>query len=219
MLFDFSKLDTKERYKIMASTVVPRPIAWITTVGQDGSRNAAPFSFYNVMSSAPPIVAIGFTERPPLGKDTLKHIQDTGQFVVNMVPAQMVEAMNITAIEFPPVVDEIAEAQLSVTPSTFIKPPRISESPVAMECQLFQLIPLPGGQSIVLGQVLGTHVRDDAVMNEKQCYINTAKLDLIGRMNGCYMNTHHTFELPRISVEQWRKHPMATDAFKSIDIQ
>jgi hypothetical protein len=56
-------------------------------------------------------------------------------------------------------------------------------------------------------------------MNEKQCYINTAKLDLIGRMNGCYMNTHHTFELPRISVEQWRKHPMATDAFKSIDIQ
>ncbi|NBT69665.1 MAG: flavin reductase family protein, partial [Betaproteobacteria bacterium] len=184
MLFDFSKLNTKERYKIMACTVVPRPIAWITTVGQDGSRNAAPFSFFNVMSSAPPIVAIGFTERSPVGKDTLKHIQDTGQFVVNLVPANMVEAMNITAIEFPPVVDEIDEAQLSVTPSTFVKPPRISESPVAMECQLFQLIPLPSGQSIVLGQVLGTHIRDDSVTDEKQCYINTAKLDLIGRMDG-----------------------------------
>jgi len=89
---------------------------------------------------------------------------------------------------------------------------------VAMECQLFQLIPLPSGQSIVLGQVLGTHIRDDSVTDEKQCYINTAKLDLIGRMDGRYLNSHDTFELPRISVEQWRKHPMATDAFKSLNI-
>ena len=216
MLFDFSKLDTKERYKIMSYCVVPRPIAWILTLGADGSRNAAPFSFFNVMTSAPPIVAIGMTERPPCGKDTLKNIQATGEFVVNLVPASMVEAMNITAIEFPPEVDEINEAQLSVTPSTFVKPPRITESPIAMECQLFQLISLPSGQSIVLGQVLCTHIRDDAVIDADQCYINTTRLNLIGRSGGRYLHTDQTFEVPRISVEEWRNSPLATDTFKSL---
>lgn len=204
MLFDFDRLETLQRYKVLSFTVLPRPIAWIVTQGADGSRNAAPFSFFSVMTSDPPLVTIGFTERRPHGKDTPRCIEETGEFVVNLVPYGALEAMNVTAIEFDGEVDELAEAKLSIAPSTMVKPPRIAESPAALECSLYQMIKLESGQSITIGKVLAAHIADEAVIDADRCYIDTAKLDLIGRMNNCYVRPQQVIQLPRISVAEWR---------------
>lgn len=204
MLFDFGSLETLQRYKLLSFTVLPRPIAWIVTQGADGRRNAAPFSFFNVMCSDPPLVAIGFTERRPHGKDTPRCIEETGEFVVNLVPHSALAAMNVTAIEFDDEVDELAEAKLSVMPSAMVKPPRIAESPVALECALHQMLKMESGQSIAIGKVLAAHVADEAVIDAEKCYIDTARLDLIGRMNNCYVRPQQIIELPRISVAEWR---------------
>lgn len=204
MLFDFDRLATLQRYKLLSFTVVPRPIAWVVTQGADGRRNAAPFSFFNVMCSDPALVAVGFTERCPHGKDTPRCIEETGEFVVNLVPHSALEAMNVTAIEFGQGVDELAEARLSVIPSDKVVPPRIAESPVAFECRLYQMIKMESGQSIALGKVLAAHIADEAVLDFDKCYIDTTMLDLIGRMNNCYVRPQQVIQLPRISVAEWR---------------
>ena len=203
MLFDFAKLGEKDRYKILSFTVVPRPIAWVVTLSATGQVNAAPFSFFNVMCSDPPIVTLGISASGGGCKDTLRHIEDTGQFVVNLVPFDLVEQMNITAIEFGPEVDEVAEAGLTTVPSTFVKPGRIVGSPVALECERFQVTHMESGQAIVLGKVLAVHVDNDAVLDADKCYIDAPKLHLVGRMNGQYLRTEEVFSLDRISVAQW----------------
>ena len=203
MFFDFGKLATKDRYKLMSFTIVPRPIAWVVTVGKNGDRNAAPFSFFNVMTSNPPILALGLTTHGRATKDTTRQIAETGQFVVNLVPNSLIDQMNLTAVEFGPEVDELAEARLSVVPSTLIIPPRIAESPVAFECELFHDHALPTGQHIILGKVLAAHVADHAVLDRDKCYIDTLKLDLVGRIADKYLHVDKFFELPRISLEQW----------------
>lgn len=203
MLFDFAALDTQARYKLMSFTVVPRPIAWVVTLGPDGRRNAAPFSFFNIMATDPPIIGIGITARKPHGKDTSRHIEETGEFVVNLVPHRLIDAMNITAAEFEPGVDELTEANLSVLPSTRVRPPRIAESPVAFECERFQLTKLDSGQRIVLGRVLALHIDDAAVIDPAKCYIDTLKLDLVGRMDSRYVRPDDVFELPRVMAADW----------------
>lgn len=203
MLFDFAHIDTQNRYKLLSFTVVPRPIAWVVTLGRDGRRNAAPFSFFNVMTSDPPIVALGITARPPKGKDTPRIIEETREFVVNLVPHALVDAMNITGAEFDPSVDELAEAALDVLPSAKVKPPRIANSPVAIECSLREMIKLESGQRIVLGNVLAVHVADEAVIDASKCYVDTAKLDLVGRLNNRYMRTDGGFDLPRVVAADW----------------
>lgn len=204
MLFDFSKLETLQRYKILSFTVLPRPIAWVITEGNDGARNAAPFSFFNVLSTDPPLIALGFTERNPHGKNTPAKIAETGEFVVNLVPYSLIEQMNVTAIEFPREIDELAEADLTVVPSEKVRPPRIKESPVALECRLWQQIPLESGQSIVLGEVLAVHLDDDAVIDAEKCYVASEKLDLIGRLNNKYVRPTDIVDLPRITEAEWR---------------
>src|SRR4051812_37022135 len=135
MLFDFEKLSSQEHYKLLISTVVPRPIAWVVTQDPNGLLNAAPFSFFNVLSGDPPLIAIGIGGREPGdAKDTGGNIRRNQQFVVNLVSYAAAEAMNVTAIEFPADVDEIATAGLRTLPSVRVKPPRIAESPVALEC-------------------------------------------------------------------------------------
>lgn len=203
MLFDFAKLGEKDRYKVLSFTVVPRPIAWVVTLSGSGRVNAAPFSFFNVMCSDPPIVTLGISASGGHCKDTLRHIEETGQFVVNLVPFSQLEQMNITAIEFGPEVDEVAEAGLTTLPSTFVKPGRIAGSPVAIECERFQVTKMESGQAIVLGKVLGVHVDDAAVLDADKCYIDTPQLHLVGRMNGLYLRTEEVFRLDRLSVEQW----------------
>lgn len=206
MLFDLTKLPTLNQYKLLASTVVPRPIAWVVTLSASGRLNAAPFSFFNVFGAGPPIVCLGIgSRRPGDPKDTGENIRLTGEFVVNLVAHDNAAAMNVTAIEFGPEVDELAQAKLTTLPSVKIAPPRIAESPVAMECTLHSIVEFGPDRALVIGQVQAMHVRDDAVLNPERCHIDTPKLDLIGRMHGggWYSRTTERFDLPRIAVQDW----------------
>ncbi len=208
MLFDFAQLSSQDRYKLIVSTVVPRPIAWVVSLDLNGRLNAAPYSFFNAFGNDPPVVCIGVGGRAPGEvKDTGANIRSTGQFVVNLVDEASARAMNITAIEFPPEVDEIAEAGLTTLPSLYVRPPRIAESPVAMECERLATVELGNERAIVMGRVLAMHVRDDAVLDAAKCYIDTPKLGLIGRMHGrgWYVRTTDRFELPRIDVADWAR--------------
>jgi flavin reductase (DIM6/NTAB) family NADH-FMN oxidoreductase RutF len=206
MLFDFSTLSAQNRYKLLVSTVVPRPIAWVVTQDASGVLNAAPYSFFNVFANDPPVLCIGIGGRKPGdAKDTGANIRVTGEFVVNLVSEDTARKMNVTAIDFPPEIDEIRQAGLTTAPSTKVKPPRIAESPVALECERFATLEINNDRALVLGRVVAMHVRDDAVLNPERCYIDTPKLDLIGRMHGAgwYTRTGDRFEIPRIPVEDW----------------
>jgi flavin reductase (DIM6/NTAB) family NADH-FMN oxidoreductase RutF len=208
MFFDFDTLAAQDRYKLLVSTVGPRPIAWVVTQDAKGVINAAPFSFFNAVSGDPPLVIIGIGGRKPGdAKDTGNNIRETGQFVVNMVSAANAEAMNVTAIDFPHGVDEIAEAGLTTVASSKIKPPRIAESPVAFECERFMNIDLGTDRTLVLGKVLAVHVRDDCVLNRERCHIDNEKLDLIGRLHGAgwYSRTRDRFDMPRIQLADWTR--------------
>jgi len=208
MLFDMNAIPPKERYKLLTSTVVPRPIAWVVTQDSGGRLNAAPYSFFNVFSADPPVVVFGIGGRKPGDvKDTGQNIRETGQFTVCLVNQDAAQAMNITAIDFPPEVDELAEAGLTTVTSTRIKPPRIAESPVALECERFVIVELNTDRALVLGRVVAMHVRDDCVLDAQRCHIDTPKLDLIGRLHGggWYTRTTDRFEMPRIPLEAWNK--------------
>jgi len=208
MLFDFDTIAAQDRYKLLVATVGPRPIAWAVTQDAKGVVNAAPFSFFNCVSGEPPLVIIGIGGRKPGdAKDTGNNIRETGQFVVNLVSDANAQAMNVTAIDFPPGVDEIKEAGLTTAPSVKIKPPRIAESPVAFECERFMNIDLGVDRTLVIGRVLAVHVRDDCVLDAARCHIDNAKLDLIGRLHGAgwYSRTRDRFDMPRISLAEWQK--------------
>ncbi|WP_424812048.1 flavin reductase family protein [Roseococcus sp. YIM B11640] len=205
MLFDFEALPASERYKLLVSSVVPRPIAWVVSQDEKGVVNAAPFSFFNVFTDDPAVLAIGCGPHPKgHAKDTLNNIKATGQFVVCLVPHSHIQEMNVTATDFAAEVDEISEAGLTQVPSTKIKVPRIGESPVAMECETFQLIPV-GHHTIVMGKILAMHIHDEAVLDPVKHYVDTPKLDLVGRMHGrgWYARTTDRVEVPRISVADW----------------
>jgi flavin reductase (DIM6/NTAB) family NADH-FMN oxidoreductase RutF len=210
MLFDFDALSAQDRYKLLISTVVPRPIAWVVSQDAQGRRNAAPFSFFNALVGDPPVVAVGIGGRRPedppgTWKDSGANIRATGEFVVNLVGFENRAAMNVTAIELPHSVDELHQAGLTTLPSTKVKPPRIAESPVAFECERLTIVEVAVDRAIVLGRVLAVHVRDDCVLDARRCYIDTPKLDLIGRMHGSgwYARTTDLFEQPRIPVGDW----------------
>jgi flavin reductase (DIM6/NTAB) family NADH-FMN oxidoreductase RutF len=136
MLFDMETLEAQQRYKILTATVTPRPIAWVTTLSDDGVINAAPYSFFNVLGHEPPTLAIGLLAGPGRFKDTATNILSTGEFVVNLVSEQNAAAMNVTCIDAPPEIDELALAGLTAVPSHAIRPPRIAESPVSFECRV-----------------------------------------------------------------------------------
>jgi flavin reductase (DIM6/NTAB) family NADH-FMN oxidoreductase RutF len=200
-------MSAKERYKLLVATIVPRPIAWIVTQDLRGQLNAAPFSFFNALAGDPPVVGVGIGSHDPgRPKDTRHNIRDTGQFVVNLVSEETAELMNITAIEFERGISEPHEAQLTTVPSVHVKPPRIAESPVSLECELLQIIEVGPENAIVLGRVLAMHVRDDAVRDRAKHYIDTPKLKLIARMHGSgwYARTTDLFKMDRIPRANWQ---------------
>ncbi|MDE2333038.1 MAG: flavin reductase family protein [Rhodospirillales bacterium] len=208
MLFDFEELPAAQRYKLLVSTVVPRPIAWVVSMDEAGRLNAAPFSFFNAFGEDPPIVIIGIGgRRPGDAKDTGNNIRSTREFVVNLVSYDNARQMVQTAIEFDHGIDELAEAGLTVTPSTKVAPPRIAESPVAIECERMTTMELGVNRALIIGRVLAMHVRDDCVLDAQRNYIDTPKLDLIGRMHGggWYARLSDRFEIPRIRVEDWQR--------------
>jgi flavin reductase (DIM6/NTAB) family NADH-FMN oxidoreductase RutF len=208
MLFDFAEIPAKECYKLMVSTITPRPIAWVVSQNSKGRLNAAPFSFFNAFSGDPPVVGIGMSSHEPgRPKDSRKNIRETGEFVVNLVSEENAEAMNVTAIEFDAGVNELTQAGLATCPSVHVKPPRIAASAVSMECKLMQIVPLGTDSGLVLGRVLAMHVRDEMVLDAGKHYIDTPKLKLIGRMHGTgwYARTSDLFQMPRIPVANWKK--------------
>jgi flavin reductase (DIM6/NTAB) family NADH-FMN oxidoreductase RutF len=208
VLFDMEALDPANTYKLLVSTVVPRPIAWVTTMDAAGALNAAPYSFFNAMSGHPPVVCFGIGgRRPGDAKDTGNNIRSTGQFVVNLVSEDVAAQMNICAIDFDHSVNEVAEAGLTAIPSVKVRPPRIAESPVSMECERLVLVDVGNDRTVVLGKVLAIHIRDEAVIDPVKCYIDTPKLGLIGRMHGrgWYSRTTDRFEMPRIDLKDWKR--------------
>ncbi|WP_457639713.1 flavin reductase family protein [Persephonella sp.] len=202
MEIDVKSLDPKQVYKLMTSVIVPRPIAWISTVSRDGVYNIAPFSYFAGISSEPPLLIVSVGRKSPEEKkDTWKNIEETGEFVVNMVTKELMEKMNITSLPFDADVDEFQEAELTPVPSTAVKPPRIKESPVNIECRRYEIIQI-GKMGLILGEILKVHVKDD-ILNEKG-YVDTKKLEIIGRLGGanyCLVSAENTFEMKRPDKE------------------
>lgn len=204
--YDFSQISGRNAYKLVVSTIVPRPIAWIVSQSQQGQLNAAPFSFFNVMAGDPPTLVVGIGSRDEGGpKDSLRNIQATGQFVINLVNEEMAGAMNVTATPFAYGVSELEKADLATAPSLKVKPPRLATSPVAFECELIQTVPVSETNTIVIARALACHIQDRYLLDAEKCYVNTPELKLIGRMHGAgwYTRTHELFQMDRFSVAQW----------------
>jgi flavin reductase (DIM6/NTAB) family NADH-FMN oxidoreductase RutF len=187
MNFDFSQ----------SSVVVPRPIAWVVSQSATGDINAAPFSFFNVVSSDPPIVALGIGPRGGQLKDTSRNILDTREFVINLVSAELAEQMNRTSLDYHADVNELVRAGLTTEPSKTVAPPRIAQSPAALECKVWQVIEAAPQRVIVLARVVGMYLRDDALLNRDRFYVDTPALRLLGRMHGAgwYAHTSDLFQM------------------------
>jgi len=199
MRFDLDGLDPAITYKLLAATVIPRPIAWVVTLNPEGGVNAAPYSFFNVMGSKPPTVVLGIMASPDRGyKDSARNIIEGSEFVINLVPERLVEAMNLTAADAPRGLDELAFAGLGTTPSAHVAPPRITDSPVAFECVRHSTVETGPQQVIVIGRVLAVHIDDRFIKDAERGHVLTDDLDLVGRSFGAsYIRTHDTFDLAR----------------------
>lgn len=203
-----AELSPDRIYKLLTSTVMPRPIALVTTLAADGSVNAAPFSFFNVFSNAPPLLILGIegNKRGDGGphKDTAANIRRSGEFVVNMVSHAMVEPMVVCAIDFPAGESEIDAAGLDTLPSQQVAVPYIAQSPVSFECRLYGSTDLPFDRTIVTGEILQLHIHDNAI--DDRLHVDPDALDLVGRMHGggWYTRTRDRFEAPRIPLADWR---------------
>lgn len=200
--FDLGAMAKADTYKLLASVILPRPIAWVVSRDHEGAVNAAPFSFFNILSSDPPLVAIGFSAAPDRdGKDSLSNIRARKEFVINLVPEELAEAMNVTATNAPRGTDETQLAGLEVSPCEVVDVPRIAGSPVALECKLFEVIEPGGSSTIVLAKIVYAHVRESAFEDLERLHIDPAKMRLIGRMHGGggYCTTRDVFTIERRS--------------------
>jgi flavin reductase (DIM6/NTAB) family NADH-FMN oxidoreductase RutF len=185
-------------YPILASLVTPRPIAFVTTVSPDGKVNAAPFSFFNLLGANPPILAFAPGDREDgTPKDTARNIRLTHEFVVNLVDEAIAEAMNKCAASLPYGENELISAGLHSAASTVVKPPRILESPVSLECQEWGTLQI-GDNRVVIGLIKRVHLREELFDVEKK-RVRTDKLFLIGRMASphWYCRTRDRFEMIR----------------------
>lgn len=187
-------------YKLLVGSIVPRPIAFVSTIDTNGILNLAPFSFFTAASANPPVVCFCPMVRRGASakKDTLRNIEETREFVVNIVSEEIAEQMNICAAEVPPEVDEFELSGLTALASELVRPPRVAESHVQMECRLLQLVRVsekPMGGTIVIGEVLRFHVAQGFVEDFR---IDPAKLKAIGRMAGStYARTTDRFDMER----------------------
>lgn len=204
LTIDPTEHEAHQVYKLMSGIIVPRPIALVSTVDRNGVANVAPFSFFCGVGSVPPTLlfcpalrASGGTEHTHR-KDTLHNVEETLEFVVNVVSESIVEAANATAAEVPPDVDEFELAGLTPVASDAVRPPRVAESPAQMECKVLQVVYTsrkPGGGVIVVGEIVRFHVREDLVNDFR---IDPAGLDAVGRMAGnTWVRTRDRIELIR----------------------
>jgi flavin reductase (DIM6/NTAB) family NADH-FMN oxidoreductase RutF len=171
-----------ERYKLLISFVLPRPIAWITTVGPTGVVNAAPFSFFNVFAEDPPLIMVAINKRPDGRiKDSWANIQRTGEFVVNLTDEPLARAMHESSGDFPPDVGEPDYLGLKTAPSVDIKPPRLADAPWALECKIWQVLNVKEDRQLVIGEGVRFHVRDE-LWDPKAMRVHMDKYHPIGRM-------------------------------------
>ena len=186
-------------YRVLTGVVVPRPIAFVSTISPDGVNNLAPYSFFNAVASNPPTIVFSSSRRAgSKSKDTLDNVEATGEFVVNIVSDDIAEAMNRTAAEFPAEVSEFDVAGLTTAASDIVRAPRVAESPVNMECRLQQVVNLGEGDhrhGLVIGEVVLLHIRDDIIDGHR---INHQLLKSTGRLAGSmYCHTADVFEMVR----------------------
>jgi flavin reductase (DIM6/NTAB) family NADH-FMN oxidoreductase RutF len=206
--FNPSEFEPRQMYKLMVGIIVPRPIALVSSMDRAGILNLAPFSFFAGVGSNPPTVLFcptlrapgepATSLRPETRKDTLRNVEETGEFVVNVVSEAIAEGANASAAEVAPEVDEFQLSGLTPLASVAVRPPRVAESPAQMECKLLQVIytgRAPGAGVIVLGEVVRFHLREDLFDDFR---VDPAALDAVGRMAGnTWVRTRDRIELIR----------------------
>jgi flavin reductase (DIM6/NTAB) family NADH-FMN oxidoreductase RutF len=210
MYVNAAQLSHRDLYNIILSSVVPRPIAWVSTLDGSGQPNLAPFSFFNCVCVDPPLLAFAPGLRAPKDpslihgepKDTLRNVRETKEFVISVVTYDLRERMNLTSGEYDRSINEFELARVTPAASQLVRPPRVAESPVSFECKLYQILDFSAAltsRSLVIGEVVAIHL-DDAHVREGR--IDRDSLHMIGRMGGTqYVRTTDRFEMVRPKVE------------------
>jgi len=187
-------------YKLLISSVVPRPIAWVSSVDAEGVANLAPFSYFMAITDDPPTIAFSCSPRAGNRKDTLRNVEATGEFVVNVVDDDRAEQMNLSSGDYPPELDEFALTKLTPAPSVVVKAPRVAEAPISMECKVVRILPV-GRAHLTLGEIVQWHVRDD-VYDAATGRLDMHRLRPVGRLTGnLYSHIHDIFEMKRPSAD------------------
>ena len=201
MILDPGTLSVKDSYKLLTSVIIPRPIAWVTTLNEDGSINAAPFSFFMGVTAHPPRLAISVSSRMGVPKDTSKNIIKNSEFVVNIVTDSNVDAMVVTSGDYEYGEEELTIAGLSTHESEKIAPPYIRESPVNMECKLEKVIEIGDKKAfLIIGEVVLFHINDELVVDGA---VDPKKIRAVGRLgNPFYSHVSDVFELQRPMIDQ-----------------
>ena len=193
-MMEFEPDEVGSMYRTMAGAVIPRPIAWVSTTGPNGVDNLAPFSFFNVVSVAPPVVMFAPVDAPDGLKDTARNVRETEEFVVNVVTMDLAEAMNETSATVPTEVSEFDHADLERADSVRVGPPRVADADVAFECELYDFVEI-GSSSLVLGEIVYVHVDDEVTRDGK---LDVNELDAVGRLSGSlYATTRDRFSMER----------------------
>jgi flavin reductase (DIM6/NTAB) family NADH-FMN oxidoreductase RutF len=200
MRLDFASLKPREIYQWMISTILPRPIAWVSTIDKNGVTNLAPFSFFQGVTSAPPtLMIVPVNNRDGTPKDTVRNLADVPEFVVNLVPHAMAEQMNASAAPLPHGQSEFAHFNIASTPSDKIRPPRVAAAPAAFECTVERIVHIgegPLAANVIFGRIHHLHIADHTLGPDG--YPDPAKLDLIARLGGDhYLRANQTFTLTR----------------------
>lgn len=187
-------------YQHLIRIIVPRPIAWVSTVSASGTTNLAPFSFFTGVGSRPPcLLFCPANRRDGSPKDTLRNIREVGDFVVNIVSESLAESMNATSAELPEDESEFDVFGIAAAASVVVRPPRVAEAPVSLECQVMQVLALddgPGAANIVIGRIVHMHIADRVL--DPAGFVDPGLLDAVGRLGGsAYCRTRNAFEMPR----------------------
>lgn len=180
MILDPKTMPPRDVYRFLIAAVVPRPIAFVSTVSAEGHTNLAPFSYFNAISSEPPLVTIAISDRPADPKDTLRNIRETREFVVNVVSEPLLDAMVSTSGEWPRGTSEFGLSGLTPATSERVRAPWVAESPLQLECVLHRDIPL-GNSILVVGEVILARVRDDVMVDGR---VDPVRLAPVGRLGG-----------------------------------
>ncbi|HUI13542.1 MAG TPA: flavin reductase family protein [Xanthobacteraceae bacterium] len=196
MEFDPAQLSEPQQYKLMTGTIVPRPIALVTTLGKSGP-NAAPFSLFNIVATDPPTLFFSSGNQDDGSeKDTIQNLRHSPEFIVHIVNHEMADRMNICSTNFPPEINELEKAGFTTAPARKVSPPRIVESPACFECRMIRIIDIGSRHHFVLGEVVWFHYRDDVV--DERLRVNFQKLNPVGRLSGpMYARLTETFKLER----------------------